>query len=106
MATTKRTKKVVKTEPTAVVEVETQESVKGTTVLSFTKPTPMWATWIFRTEFILNKAITMYLTGTGTIEEGKVKEYLLIMSIVDFITWLGARSLGVKKTDVEKDLTI
>lgn len=85
-------------------QVEKQETVKGSTVLSFTRPTPMWATWVFRAEFVLNKAITMYLTGTGTIEEGKIKEYLLIMSIVDFLVWLGARSLGVKKTDIESEL--
>jgi uncharacterized membrane protein YbaN (DUF454 family) len=84
--------------------VETQKAVSGTTVFSFTRPTPMWATWIFRTEFILNKAITMYLTGTGTIPTEKIKEYLLIMSIVDFLVWLGARSLGVKKADIENEL--
>lgn len=91
--------------PDTIQEVQKQTMVSGTTVFSFTKPTPMWATWVFRAEFILNKAVTMYLTGTGAIEEGKVKEYLLIMSIVDFLVWFGARSLGVKKSDIETELS-
>lgn len=89
-----------------IQQVEKDEAMSGKVVLSFNRPTPKWATWIFRTEFILNKAMTMYLTGTGTIPDDRVKEYLLIMSIVDFLTWLGARSLGVKKSDIEQELTI
>lgn len=87
-------------------QVEKDATMPGKVIFSFNRPTPKWATWIFRTEFILNKAITMYLTGTGTIPEDKVKEYLLIMTIVDFITWLGARSLGVKKADIESELSV
>lgn len=85
--------------------VQTEKMVTGKTVMSFTLPTPMWATWVFRTEFILNKAMTMYLTGTGAIEPDKVKEYLLIMSIVDFLVWLAARGVGIKKQTIEDELT-
>lgn len=81
--------------------VEKDVQVTGKTVMSFNLPTPKWATWTFRTEFVLNKAITMYLTGTGAVEPERVKEYLLIMGILDFIVWFAARSIGVKKNEFE-----
>jgi hypothetical protein len=80
---------------------EKDVQITGKTVLSFHLPTPKWATYIFRTEFVINKALTMYLTGTGAVPADKVKEYLLIMGIIDFIVWFVARGLGVKKTDFE-----
>jgi hypothetical protein len=86
-----------------VQDVEKDVQVTGKTVMSFQLPTPKWATYVFRTEFVLNKALTMYLSGTGALPPEKVKEWLLIMSIVDFITWFAARSIGVKKTDFEND---
>lgn len=85
-----------------IQQVQQDEIVQGKTVLSFTHPTPKWATWIFRTEFVANKALTMYLTGTGALPPEKVKEWLLIMTIIDFITWFAARSIGVKKTQFEQ----
>lgn len=85
---------------------EVDKMVTGKTVISFNLPTPKWATYIFRTEFVLNKAITMYLTGTGAIDPDKVKEYLLIMTIVDFVTWFFARSVGIKKDDIENEVTV
>jgi uncharacterized membrane protein YbaN (DUF454 family) len=91
--------------PDTIQQVDKETTMEGSVVLSFNRPSPKWATWVFRTEFILNKAITMYLTGTGMIPTEKVKEYLLIMSIVYFLVWLGARSLGVKKADIENDLS-
>lgn len=89
---------------TSPQEVQKTEVVTGKAVLSFKLPTPMWATWIFRAEFILNKAATMYLAGTGMIEPERVKEYLLIMSIVDFLTWLSARAIGIKKDAIQAEL--
>lgn len=82
-------------------QVEKDATMQGKTVVSFNLPTPKWATWIFRTEFVLNKAITMYLTGTGAVDLERVKEYLLIMGILDFVVWFAARSIGVKKTEFE-----
>lgn len=84
-----------------IQSVETEEVVKGHTVLSFTHPTPMWATWAFRTEFILNKAAMMWLGGTALIPPEKVKETVLILTIVDFVVWFVARGLGVKKPVVD-----
>ena len=81
-------------------EVQTTEIVKGKTVASFNLPTPMWATWIFRTEFVLNKMAMMYLAATDRISTADVKEYLLIATILDFGVWAFARSIGVKKKDL------
>lgn len=81
--------------------VEKDVTQTGKTVLSFHLPTPKWATYVFRTEFVINKAVAMYLAGTGAIPPEKVKEYLLILTIADFIVWFIARGLGFKKTDFE-----
>lgn len=81
-------------------QVRTTETIpKGKTVISFTKDTPMWATWIFRIEFFLNKGIMMYLAGTpNTIVH--LKNDILILGIVDFMVWGLAKSIGVKKSDL------
>ena len=88
-----------------IQEVEKTELVKGKTVVSLNLPTPKWATWIFRTEFVLNKAALMYLSGTGAIPPEDVKEYILILSIVDFVVWIAGRFLGVKKQTIEDELS-
>lgn len=90
--------------PDQLQQVEKVQAVKGSTVFSFNLPTPMWATWVFRAEFVLNKALTMYLTGTHHFPAEKTTEILLITSIVDFVVWFIARGLGVKKTDIEAEL--
>ena len=82
-------------------QVETEQTIKGHTVISFKHPSPMWATWVFRTEFILNKALTLYLAGTEKIPQEDIKEYMLIMGAVDLVVWFFARSLGVKKPEHE-----
>jgi hypothetical protein len=88
-----------KTEPQTTQEVNTTKSVTGTTVLSFTKPTPVWATWIFRGEFIINKCLMMYLSGT-THTVVDLKNDILILTIIDFGVWMLAKSIGVKKADL------
>lgn len=89
-----------------IQEVEKTEMVTGKTVVSLNLPTPKWATWIFRTEFVLNKAAMMYLSGTGSIPADKIKEYILILTIVDFVVWVAGRFLGVKKQTIEDELSI
>lgn len=80
-------------------EVSSTKVVKGTTVASFKLPTPVWATWLFRGEFIINKCLMMYLSGTThTIVD--LKNDILILTIVDFGVWMFAKSIGVKKSDL------
>lgn len=83
-------------------QVEKDEIVQGKTVLSFNHPTPKWAVWSFRVEFVINKALMMYLTGTAALQPEKTKEWLLIMGIIDFVVWFAARSVGVKKSEFER----
>lgn len=87
-------------------EIMEEKTVKGKLVLSFTKPSPTWALWVFRTEFVINKAAMIYLSGTTLVSPDKVKESILILTIADFLTWVVAKSLGIKKQDIENDLTV
>jgi hypothetical protein len=76
---------------------------KSTTVLSFTQPTPAWATWVFRVVFLLTTAATIILAAEpGISDEVKVKlgEY---MKAFDFVVWGIARGIGVKKEDFDPE---
>ena len=83
------------------IEVEKVVTIaKGTTVFSTALPTPRWATWGFRAQFILNKMAMLYLSGTDTVPSTSLKEIFLIMASVDLGTWMLANSLGIKKKDL------
>lgn len=80
------------------VQVEKTSTVKGVTTFAPGSPTPSWALWIFRTEFVLNKIILFYLSQTSRAID--IKELVLIITCVDMGTWLFAHSMGVKKKDI------
>lgn len=83
-------------------EVQTTKVVTGKVVPSFTLPTPIWATWFFRGEFIINKGLMLYLSGTShTIVD--LKNDILILTIIDICVWTLAKSIGVKKEDLGLD---
>lgn len=85
-------------------EVSATKVIKGTVVPSFKLPSPIWATWFFRLEFIINKCLMMYLSGTThTIVD--LKNDILILTIIDFGVWMFAKSIGVKKSDLGLDDT-
>lgn len=71
------------------------------TVLSFNKPTPKWATWIFRVEFLLNKAFLYGLSQDlfGTVN---IKKALVWAILIDGIIWGIGRAIGVQKKDFEE----
>ena len=86
---------------TETVEVEKVVTVaKCQTVFNLNLPTPRWATWGFRAQFILNKMAMLYLSGTDTVPSTSLKEIFLIMASVDLGTWMLANSLGIKKKDL------
>lgn len=91
--------------PTAgKTEVQTTKTVTGKTVFGLAglnAPTPMWATWIFRGEFILNKALGMFLGGTSIIPADQVKEWILWTTVADFVFWAFARQVGIQKPVLE-----
>lgn len=82
--------------------VETEKEVTGKTVISFTAPTPKWATWVFRTEFVINKALLMVLSGTSLLSPQQVKESLIWIAAIDFMVWGIGRGLGVQKSQFDE----
>lgn len=87
------------------VQVETQKASTGKLtfgVAGLNNPTPTWVTWIFRTEFVLNKAVMLWIAASDLVKNYNVKEIMLILSIVDFVTWGLGRFVGVKKADFEQ----
>ena len=82
--------------------VETTKEVTGKTVISFKKPTPMWATWTFRVVFLLTAAATVIIIGEPNIPDDVKARLFLYMKGLDVFVWGLARGLGVNKTDFEK----
>lgn len=82
------------------IQAEKTTLVKGKTTFAPGSPTPSWALWMFRTEFVMSKVLMLYLTGTDRVPSTDLKEYALIITAVDFGVWLFANSIGVKKKDL------
>lgn len=70
---------------------------------SLSQPTPMWVTWIFRTEFVLNKAVMMWLASTSMVQGDNLKEIIAILTILDFVIWGLGRFVGIKKEEFENN---
>lgn len=66
-------------------------------------PAPKWATWLFRTVFILTTVASVWTAATGLITEGSKAEIMLGFKCLDLITWGIGRGLGVKKSDFGED---
>jgi hypothetical protein len=76
---------------------------KNRTVFSFSKPTPAWATWLFRIVFLLTTAATVVLaTDPGICDESKVQIGIYLKAF-DFVVWGIARGLGVKKEEFDPE---
>jgi len=90
--------------PTDTV-VETVKTVKGTLKWAgnggLSNPTPSWALWIFRIEFILNKVFVFILGSSSLFTANEVKESLVWIAAIDLATWLFAKQFGIKKEDIE-----
>jgi len=82
--------------------VEQQQTVTGKTVLSFTKPTPMWATWVFRIVFLLTTAGAIWVAATGLIPQNSKVEIMLAMKVLDVIIWGIGKGIGVDKSEFEQ----
>lgn len=92
---------IIKTKKITLMANDTQEAevtkqVKGTTTLSFADPTPRWATWVFRVEFFLNKALLMWITSTNIVAPEHIKGVVATLAAIDFFVWGIGRSIGVK----------
>jgi len=95
------------TTPSPSVEAQTTTNVPAPTKLvwSLSKPTPMWVTWIFRTEFVLNKVVLYILGSTALMTAQQVKESLVWIAAVDLFTWGIGRFIGLEKKDFENPST-
>jgi hypothetical protein len=84
--------------------VEVEKELTGKTVLSFQKPTPMWATWAFRIVFCLTTAATMILTAEPSVSDAVKVRIFLYMKAFDFIVWFFGKSIGIDKKQFENEI--
>ena len=83
--------------------VEQKKEVVGKTTLSITKPTPMWATWVFRIVFILTGVAIFVIAADPAIHaETKVRIGIYLKGL-DVTIWAITRMLGV---DVSRDFNV
>ncbi len=88
-----------------LVDAQVVEPTRGTTkfgVGQLSNPTPMWATYLFRAEFILNKVLLFVLSASSLFTPEQVKESLVWIGAVDLAVWTFGRFLGVSKDEFEK----
>lgn len=72
------------------------------TVISLDQPTPKWVTWIFRIQFVLNKAVTYYITGAENWSASELKHAMLILGTIDLAVWGIGRFIGEEKSKYDK----
>jgi hypothetical protein len=84
-------------------EVEVKKEVTGHAVLSFTKPTPAWATWIFRVVFILTGVATFIVLGDNAIDDSLKTRLALYLKGIDMAVWAMTRAIGI---DVNRDFNV
>lgn len=77
---------------------------KTTTVISLNRPTPQWATWVFRSVLVITTAASIWLAATGLIKDASKVEALLVLKVIDFSVWTISRFLGVKKEDIQPEM--
>lgn len=83
-------------------EVETSKPMTGKTVISFTKPTPMWATWVFRIIFLLTSAVLVIIAADNSISDEVKFKVALYLKGADIVIWGIARGLGVDRSQFEQ----
>lgn len=71
------------------------------TILSFNKPTPAWATWIFRIVFLITTAATIVIAADPDIKDKTKVKLSVYLKALDFVIWGIGRGLGVEKGDFE-----
>lgn len=69
------------------------------TVISLTKPTPQWATVLFRVIFVITSAVAIWVAATTLIPNGSKVEILLALKTADVAFWGFAKILGIEPTE-------
>jgi hypothetical protein len=84
-------------------QVEQKKIVRGQTVLSFTKPTPTWATNIFRVVFIIT-GIAVFIIGADPVFDADLKIRIgIYLKGFDMLVWAVTRAIGI---DITRDYHI
>lgn len=81
------------------------EPVKGTVKFGLgqiSNPTPVVLTWIFRIEFLVNKAFGIWLASQTSLDLPSLKNLVLWATIIDGFFWGIGKFFGVSKDDLEK----
>lgn len=65
--------------------------------VSFTNPTPAWATWVFRGVFLLTTAATIIIAAEPHIPDDVKVRIGVYMKAFDFVIWGLGKGIGVKK---------
>lgn len=76
---------------------------KTVLAVPFTKPVPAWVTWIFRIQFILNKAFLFWLGSTSLVNPASIPELMTTAATIDLIVWGVGRFFGEDKKDYDID---
>jgi hypothetical protein len=66
------------------------------TVLSVAKPTPMWATWLFRIVFILTGVVTFIVLSDPGISDALKIRLSVYLKGLDMAVWSITRMIGVE----------
>jgi hypothetical protein len=75
---------------------------RSKTILSFNKPTPAWATWIFRIVFLLTTAATIVIAADPDIKDKTKVKLGVYLKALDFVIWGVGRGLGVDRKEFEE----
>lgn len=84
-------------------EIEKNETVTGKTVISLNKPTPAWATWVFRVVFILTGVVTFIVLSDPGISDGVKIRLSVYLKGLDMLVWSLTRMIGV---DVSRNFSL
>jgi len=81
--------------------MEQKEKTIFGTAEAINSESPKYVTYIFRTQFVINKVILFILGASAMFTPEEVKEAIIWVGAVDLGVWTAARFFGVKKSDYE-----
>lgn len=82
------------------IKVQETKEVTGTTVLSFNKPTPVWAIWMFVIVFGLTTTATFIIASDDAIPDALKVRIGVYLKGLDLFVGIVAKMLGVKKENI------
>lgn len=81
--------------------MEQKETTIFGTAEAIQAKSPVWVTYIFRTQFVINKVILFILGASSMFTPEEVKEAIIWVGAIDLGVWTTARFFGIKKQDYE-----